>query len=135
MFPKFFAHIRQFSDDLELLFTHRWILLCFKREFNDKEALHIWESCWADYQTYYFHLFICLAIIFIYGEDVITHNMDSDEILFHFSTLSMNMNGNIILRKVCFNNCFNFKNLIISCHLRREDFYMSSMYCQKFPVL
>lgn len=99
MFPLFYEHISQFSDDLELLFTHRWILLCFKREFNESEALHIWESCWARYQTNYFHLFICLAIISVYGEDVISHNMNSDEILFHFSTLSMHMNGDLILRK------------------------------------
>ena len=100
MIPRFYSYVRQFSNDLELLFTHRWILLCFKREFNEREALHIWESCWAHYQTYYFHLFICLAIISVYGEDVMSHQMDSDEILFHFSTLAMNMNGNIVLRKV-----------------------------------
>ncbi|XP_054169071.1 TBC1 domain family member 16-like [Oppia nitens] len=99
MYPQFYEHIKHFSDDLALLFTHRWILLCFKREFIEREALHIWESCWSHYQTYYFHLFICLAIISIYGDDIMTYNMDSDEALFHFSTLSMNMNGNLILRK------------------------------------
>ncbi|CAG2175001.1 unnamed protein product [Oppiella nova] len=99
MNPNFYQHIRRFSNDLGLLFTHRWILLCFKREFHETEALHIWESCWSHYQTHYFHLFICLAIICIYGKDVITHDMDSDEVLFHFSTLSMNMNGKLILRK------------------------------------
>ena len=31
----------------------------------------MWEACWAHYQTDYFHLFICLAIIAVYGEDVV----------------------------------------------------------------
>jgi hypothetical protein len=134
MYPLFYAHIRQFPDDLELLFTHRWILLCFKREFNESEALRIWESCWARYQTNYFHLFICLAIISVYGEDVITHNMNSDEILFHFSTLSMHMNGNLILRKV--NHFYNFKFLSnIYSFFRREVFSINSVFCLKFHVL
>ncbi|EPQ16441.1 TBC1 domain family member 16 [Myotis brandtii] len=38
------------EDGLQLLFCHRWLLLCFKREFPEAEALRIWEACWAHYQ-------------------------------------------------------------------------------------
>ena len=67
MLPRFYKHLLLTPDALELLFVHRWILLCFKREFREEEALRMWEACWAHYQTDYFHLFICLAIISVYG--------------------------------------------------------------------
>ena len=78
----------------------RWILLCFKREFNEKDALRIWETCWAHYQTDYFHLFLCVAIVAIYGDDVVDQRLPADDILLHFSSLAMHMNGDIVLRKV-----------------------------------
>lgn len=84
---------------LPLIFP-RWILLCFKREFPETDALKIWESCWSHYQTDYFHLFICVAIVSIYGDDVIDQGLPSDEILLHFSSLAMHMNGQLVLRKV-----------------------------------
>jgi hypothetical protein len=74
--------------------------LCFKREFPEEDALRIWEACWAHYQTDYFHLFLCVAIVSIYGEDVIDQGLPSDEILLHFSSLAMHMNGDLVLRKV-----------------------------------
>ena len=78
----------------------RWILLCFKREFPEASALRIWETCWAHYQTDYFHLFICVAIVAIYGEDIVEQGLAADEMLLHFSSLAMHMNGDIVLRKV-----------------------------------
>ena len=85
-------------------FLFRWILLCFKREFNEKEALRIWEACWSHYQTDYFHLFICVAIVSVYGEDVIEQCLPADEILLHFSSLACHMSGELVLRKVCHMN-------------------------------
>ncbi|RWS22689.1 TBC1 domain family member 16-like isoform X3, partial [Leptotrombidium deliense] len=99
MLPDFYNHLKSLPDALELLFAHRWVLLCFKREFPEQEAFKIWESCWAHYQTDYFHLFICLSIISIYGTDVLECDMRGDEILLHFSTLTMHMNGDLVLRK------------------------------------
>ena len=74
--------------------------MCFKREFNEKEALRIWEACWSHYQTDYFHLFICVAIVSVYGEDVIEQCLPADEILLHFSSLACHMSGELVLRKV-----------------------------------
>lgn len=39
MHPAFYAHLRTVPDGLELLFAHRWILLCFKREFPESRYL------------------------------------------------------------------------------------------------
>ncbi|XP_052071008.1 TBC1 domain family member 16-like [Mytilus californianus] len=96
----FYYHLNRLGEDaMELLFCHRWILLCFKREFPEVDALRIWEACWSHYQTDYFHLFICVAIVSIYGDDVIDQGLPSDEILLHFSSLAMHMNGDLVLRK------------------------------------
>ena len=52
MLPRFHQHLLRLGEDgLQLLFCHRWILLCFKREFPDAEALRMWEACWAHYQV------------------------------------------------------------------------------------
>lgn len=100
MLPRFHQHLTRLGEDgLQLLFCHRWILLCFKREFPDTEALRMWEACWAHYQTDYFHLFLCVAIIVLYGEDVTEQALATDQMLLHFSNLSMHMNGELVLRK------------------------------------
>ncbi|GAB1597558.1 TBC1 domain family member 16-like isoform X1 [Argonauta hians] len=100
MQPSFYGHLQKLgADAMELLFCHRWILLCFKREFPEIDALRIWEACWAHYQTDYFHLFICVAIVSIYGEDVVEQCLPEDEILLHFSSLAMHMNGDLVLRR------------------------------------
>nr|XP_033499646.1 TBC1 domain family member 16 isoform X2 [Epinephelus lanceolatus] len=100
MLPRFHQHLTGLGEDgLQLLFCHRWILLCFKREFPDTEALRMWEACWAHYQTDYFHLFLCVAIIVLYGEDVTEQQLATDQMLLHFSNLSMHMNGELVLRK------------------------------------
>ncbi|XP_036766390.2 TBC1 domain family member 16 isoform X1 [Manis pentadactyla] len=98
--PRFYEHLVSLGEDgLQMLFCHRWLLLCFKREFPEAEALRIWEACWAHYQTDYFHLFICVAIVAIYGDDVIEQQLATDQMLLHFGTLAMHMNGELVLRK------------------------------------
>lgn len=51
-------------------------------------------------QTDYFHLFLCVAIIVLYGDDVTEQQLATDQMLLHFSNLSMHMNGELVLRKV-----------------------------------
>ncbi|XP_069339042.1 TBC1 domain family member 16 isoform X1 [Eulemur rufifrons] len=97
---RFYQHLVSLGEDgLQMLFCHRWLLLCFKREFPEAEALRIWEACWAHYQTDYFHLFICVAIVAIYGDDVIEQQLATDQMLLHFGNLAMHMNGELVLRK------------------------------------
>ncbi|XP_076330976.1 LOW QUALITY PROTEIN: TBC1 domain family member 16-like [Tachypleus tridentatus] len=98
MVPQFDSHSASCRWD-GVVFAHRWILLCFKREFPESQALNMWEACWAHYQTDYFHLFLCVAIIAIYGEDVITQDLRTDEMLLYFSNLAMHMDGDLVLRK------------------------------------
>lgn len=100
VYARFYQHLLSLGEDgLQMLFCHRWMLLCFKREFPDSEALRMWEACWAHYQTDYFHLFLCVAIIVLYGDDVIEQQLPTDQMLLHFSNLAMHMNGDLVLKK------------------------------------
>ena len=127
MFPAFYYHLTKLPDGLELLFTHRWILLCFKREFPESASIKIWESSWARYQTDHFHLFVALAITCIYGQDVIDQEMKDDEILFHFSTLTMHMDGDLVLKKAR-GLLYQFRLLNkIPCTLKKLCFYSPSL--------
>ncbi|XP_036386076.1 TBC1 domain family member 16-like isoform X1 [Megalops cyprinoides] len=100
MLPRFYQHLAQLGEDgLQLLFCHRWVLLCLKREFPDTEVLHMWEACWAQYQTDYFHLFLYAAIIALHGDEVVERELARDEMLLYFSDLAMRMNGDLVLRK------------------------------------
>lgn len=118
MQPTFYSHLQRHTDAMELLFTHRWILLCFKREFSEGSVLRMWEACWANYLTDYFHLFLSLAIVCVYGDDVAAQDLRTDEMLLHFSSLAMHMDGEIILRKAR-GLLYQFRRMpIIPCSLR-----------------
>ncbi|VDO32885.1 unnamed protein product [Onchocerca flexuosa] len=110
--PDFFTHVANLgSDALELMFVHRWILLCYKREFSEIDTLHIWETCWTHYRTSHFHLFIAVAIISIYGRDVIEQCLPNDEILLYFSSLAMHLDVTLVLKKV---KCLKFQMFIMA---------------------
>jgi hypothetical protein len=64
------------------------------------EALRMWEACWSHYQTDYFHLFICISIMAVYGDDIVQQNLGTDDMLLHFNSLAMHMSGSIVLKKV-----------------------------------
>ncbi|XP_042203048.1 TBC1 domain family member 16-like [Homarus americanus] len=99
MTPRFFEHMQQQQDGMDLLFCHRWILLCFKREFDENQALSMWEACWSNYQTDYFHLFLVVAIVSMYGKDVVDQNLRPDETLLYFTSLANHMDGQMALKK------------------------------------
>ncbi|KAF7635438.1 Rab-GAP TBC domain-containing protein [Meloidogyne graminicola] len=98
--PEFYTHLMFLGGDApSLMFVHRWILLFFKREFPQNEALHIWEACWSRYRTTHFHLFVACAIVSVFGPDVVSQRLPNDEILLYFSSLAMHMDARLILRK------------------------------------
>jgi hypothetical protein len=73
------------------MFCHRWLLVCLKREFDEEDALAIWEACWTNCETTSFHLFICIAIMAMYGQRAIDRNMNINELMVFFNTLSQSM--------------------------------------------
>lgn len=99
MLPNFYIYVKEKCDNMDLIFCHRWLLLSFKREFTDEVVIRMWEACWSNYLTDYFNLFLCLAIIAVYADDIINQNLSADDMILHFSSLAMYMDGHLILRK------------------------------------
>ncbi|KAI0990387.1 hypothetical protein GJ496_003429 [Pomphorhynchus laevis] len=97
--PDFYRYLKLQVDGGDLLFAHRWILLIFKREFNERDVLKIWITCFTDCHTSYFHIFIAAAICSIYGVELVSSltKVNSNDILFHFASLSMQMNADLVL--------------------------------------
>lgn len=96
--PDFYAHILLQDAAMDMLFCHRWLLLSFKREFFNEEVLKMWEACWSRYQTDYFHIFLCVAMVQEYGKTVVEQDMQADDMLQFFTDLSMKMDGTRVLR-------------------------------------
>uniref|UniRef100_A0A5S6QHU0 Rab-GAP TBC domain-containing protein n=1 Tax=Trichuris muris TaxID=70415 RepID=A0A5S6QHU0_TRIMR len=100
MYPELFAYLESLGkDSMQLLFAHRWLLLWFKREFLADEAMCIWEASWTGYGTPYFHLFVALAIMTLYGGSVLRERMMHDEVLLYFNSLALHMDVKIVLTK------------------------------------
>lgn len=97
LLPWFHAYLDSVPDGLLLFFTHRWLLVCLKREFKDEDFLLIWEACWTNYETNSFHLFVCLAIMAMYGQKVLDEAMNTNEITAHFNMLASKMPVDIVL--------------------------------------
>ena len=118
MAAKFYAHLVLEDENMDLLFCHRWLLLGFKREFYDLHALRMWEACWSHYQTEFFHIFICVAIVVEYGDPVWQKSMRVDEMLNYFNNLAMEMDGDRVLKQAR-SLLYQFRKLAgIPCTLR-----------------
>lgn len=96
--PDFYAHLLLQDAAMDMLFCHRWLLLSFKREFFNEEVLKMWEACWSRYQTDYFHIFLCVAMVQVYGKVIVEMDMQADDILQYFTDLSVKMDGTKVLR-------------------------------------
>ena len=97
MYPEFYIHCLMQDEELSLLFCHRWLVLCFKREFLDGHVLTIWEACWSRYQTDYFHIFICVAILRLHGNRCIDKKMRMDEMMQYFMDLALMFDADDVL--------------------------------------
>ncbi|XP_057310399.1 TBC1 domain family member 16-like isoform X1 [Hydractinia symbiolongicarpus] len=99
MLPEFYMHCLCQDSDLSMLFAHRWLVLCFKREFIYHEVLKIWEACWSRYQTDYFHIFICVALVSLYGNICLEKKQGADEMLQYFTDMAMKFDGSAVLKE------------------------------------
>ena len=97
LIPSFYDYLENTENGLSLMFCHRWLLVFLKREFSLNDILSIWETCWSCCETKFFHLFICIAIIAIYGERAMEKNMNIDELMVYFNTLSNQIPKDIVL--------------------------------------
>ncbi|KAL5473150.1 hypothetical protein EMCRGX_G027598 [Ephydatia muelleri] len=98
LLPKFYSYLEKLEHGLDLMFSHRWLLVFLKREFSESDTMFIWEACWCKYETKSFHLFICIAIMAIYGQRAMDKPMNMDELMLLFlNTLPQNMPRDMVL--------------------------------------
>ena len=97
LLPWFYSYLCDIDDGLTLLFTHRWLLVSLKREFKMDDTLLLWETCWTNYATNSFILFVIVAIIAIYGQKAVDEEMSINELTVHFNGLANSMPLSIVL--------------------------------------
>ena len=95
--PWFYSYLAATEGGLTLMFCHRWLLVCLKREFSEPDTLAIWEACWSNYETNSFHLFVCVAIMAVYGQRAVYKHMHINELMVFFNTLSLTMPRDLVL--------------------------------------
>ena len=95
--PSFYNYLEQTDGGLTLMFCHRWLLVFLKREFKEHDSMLVWEACWTSDDTKYFHLFVCIAIIAVYGERARKKKMDMDELMIYFNSLSLQMPIHVVM--------------------------------------
>jgi hypothetical protein len=76
------------NDCLNYFFCFRWILICFKREFDYHDVLRLWEVLWTHYLSEHFHLYMCVAILKRYRRKIMDEQMEFDTLLKFINELS-----------------------------------------------
>ncbi|XP_075224634.1 TBC1 domain family member 15/17 [Lycorma delicatula] len=84
-------------ESANMFFCFRWILVLFKREFNNDDIMTLWEVLWTDLPCRNFHLLICLAILDCEKNILIENNYGFTEILKHINDLSLKIDLNSTL--------------------------------------
>ena len=72
------------------MFTCRWFLLDFKREFTYSETYLVWETIWASLKVVssHFYLFVALALVENYRDIIMDRNMDFTDIIKFFNEMA-----------------------------------------------
>ena len=78
--PSFYAHLKK-NNANSLFFCFRWLIILFKREFSMPDVMFIWEVIWCQFYSSHHHLFICLAMLLSFKEEIIKNDMNFDDML------------------------------------------------------
>ncbi|PHH52732.1 GTPase-activating protein GYP7 [Ceratocystis fimbriata CBS 114723] len=90
MDPKLYDHLKS-VDSTNFFFFFRMLLVWFKREFEWRDVLHLWEVLWTDFLSSSFHLFFALAILEKHRDVILNHLKAFDEVLKYVNELSGTM--------------------------------------------
>eukprot|EP01080_Neovahlkampfia_damariscottae_P000013 gene13-4264_t len=80
---------KYFKDIESLYLCYRWILVCFKREFEYKDVKRIWEILWTDYLSSDYLVFMLYSLLSQFQDEIIDGHLESYEILSLFNRNSM----------------------------------------------
>ncbi|CAK7345416.1 unnamed protein product [Dovyalis caffra] len=86
------------NDCLNYFFCFRWVLIQFKREFEYKKTMRLWEVLWTHHLSEHLHLYVCVAILKRYRNKIIGEHMDFDTLLKFINELSGHIDLDAILR-------------------------------------
>ncbi|XP_052309893.1 uncharacterized protein LOC18099927 isoform X2 [Populus trichocarpa] len=86
------------NDCLNYFFCFRWVLIQFKREFEYKKTMRLWEVLWTHYLSEHLHLYVCVAILKRYRKKIMGEHMDFDTLLKFINELSGHIDLDAILR-------------------------------------
>ncbi|XP_047125830.1 TBC1 domain family member 15 isoform X1 [Hydra vulgaris] len=98
LYPNFFSYLKCHDSD-NLYFCFRWILITFKRDFNNNDLMVLWEALWCQSITPHFKLFICLAILEREKDIMMKNNYNFNEILRHINDLAYKIDLEYILSR------------------------------------
>jgi hypothetical protein len=76
------------NECLNYFFCFRWILICFKREFDYYDVLRLWEVLWSHHLSEHFHLYMCVAILKRHRRKIMDEQMEFDTLLKFINELS-----------------------------------------------
>lgn len=96
MLPDLYLHLEK-ADSNNLFFFFRMLLVWFKREFEYKDCLKLWEVLLTDYHSSQFHMFICLALLSKHEKIIMKHLVQFDQVLKYFNDLSMTIDLDDVL--------------------------------------
>ena len=86
-----------FTYEAHRYFCFRWLLIRFKREFETKDTMRLWEALWAS-QDPHLHLFVALAILRQHKAHMMAEDMGFDEVLQFVNGLALQIDCDATLK-------------------------------------
>ena len=72
------------------VYSCRWFLLDFKREFTYADTFYVWETIWSSRKVVstHFYLFVALALVESYRDIILDRQMDFTDIIKFFNEMA-----------------------------------------------
>eukprot|EP00124_Ichthyophonus_hoferi_P005942 Ihof_evm1s1062 gene=Ihof_evmTU1s1062 len=95
--PELLARLRE--SDKELHFCFRWVLVNFKREFDYKSIMSLWEVMWTDYLSCNWVVFVSVAILLEHREHYLKPDLGLDGLVMYTNDLAMTLDCDVIMAR------------------------------------
>ena len=79
-----------------LFCSFRWLLVCFRREFNFDDIVTIWDQLLAQTFCTDWQIFLCFGMFMLYRDEILQVS-DADELLHFFQTKALRINVDKLL--------------------------------------
>lgn len=108
-----FSQYLEKNESSNMYFCFRWILILFKREFSFPNVMRLWEVLWTDLPCKNFHLLICVSVLLMKKDDIMTNGYGFNEILKFINDLSLriDLESTLVFAEGLYIQLSNFKSL------------------------